>query len=190
MGKLDPKIALAASGDMAAFEELYRDHHRRVYSICLRMTRNVSDAEDLTQDVFVQLFRKLKTFRGDSSFTTWLHRLTVNAVLMHFRKRASRPQETTEDGALPHESKLTLQNLQRLAVLDRMSLNEALHRLSPGYRTVLIMHDVQGFEHDQIGKILGVAVGTSKSQLHKARLKLRRLLRLQSTRSKRLSQRT
>src|ERR1044071_538711 len=110
MARLDRTVQLAADGDMDAFEELYKDHHRRVYSLCLRMTRNASDAEDLTQHVFVQLFRKLKTFRGESSFTTWLHRLTVNEVLMYFRKRAARPQETTEDGALPHESKLPLQN--------------------------------------------------------------------------------
>ena len=190
MAKIDPKIQLAAAGDMAAFEELYRDHHRRVYSICLRMTRNASEAEDLTQDIFVQLFRKLKTFRGDSSFTTWLHRLTVNQVLMHFRKRAARPNETTDDGALPHESKLSIENSAHASVLDRISLNEALHKLSPGYRTVLIMHDVEGYEHDQIGKILGVAVGTSKSQLHKARHKLRRLLKTRAKGPTRVRQRS
>lgn len=177
MSRLDPNVKLAAAGDMAAFEELYKTYHRRVYSLCLRMTRNASDAEDLTQNVFVQLFRKLKTFRGDSSFTTWLHRLTVNEVLMDFRKRAARPQETTDEGALPNESMLPVQNSARTSVLDRISLNEAIGKLSPGYRTVLILHDIQGYEHAQIGKILGVAVGTSKSQLHKARLKLRRLLK-------------
>jgi len=176
MIRLDPNVKLAAAGDMAAFEALYKSYHRRVYSLCLRMTRNASDAEDLTQNVFVQLFRKLKTFRGDSSFTTWLHRLTVNEVLMDLRKRAARPQEITDDGALPPESMLPVQHSARTSVLDRISLNEAIGKLSPGYRAVLVMHDIQGYEHAQIGKMLGVAVGTSKSQLHKARLKLRQLL--------------
>lgn len=180
MARIDRTVQLAADGDLEAFEELYKAHHRRVYSLCLRMTRNASDAEDLTQQVFIQLFRKLKMFRGDSSFTTWLHRMAVNEVLMHFRRRASRPQETTEDGTLPHESKLPVQNFARLSILDRISLNEAILKLSPGYRMVFVMHDIQGYEHAQIGKMLGVAVGTSKSQLHKARAALRRLLRMRS----------
>jgi RNA polymerase sigma-70 factor (ECF subfamily) len=186
MSTVDPLVQRAAAGDMNAFEELYRAHNHRVYNLCLRMTHNTSDAEDLTQDVFVQLFRKLETFRGESSFSTWLHRLTVNEVLMHFRRRAARPQEVTDEGGLPNESRLPngsrlpAQNLLRTSVLDRISLNEALRNLSPGYRTVLIMHDLQGYDHAQIGQLLGVAIGTSKSQSHKARLKLRRLLRMGS----------
>ena len=172
---LDPNVKLAADGDKTAFEGLYRSYHRRVYSLCLRMTRNASDAEDLTQDVFVQLFRKLKTFRGESAFTTWLHHLTVNQVLMHFRRPVVRRERTTEDGTTPIQIK-TANNSSRMSLVDHISLNEALRQLSPGYRAVFLLHDIAGFEHQQIGKILGCTVGTSKSQLHKARMKLRWLL--------------
>jgi RNA polymerase sigma-70 factor (ECF subfamily) len=180
MVTIDQNVQLAAAGDMAAFEELYRRYHRRVYGLCLRMTQRVSDAEDLTQNVFIQLFRKLRTFRGESSFTTWLHRLTVNEVLMHFRKNAVKKERTTEDGTTPIQIVRGTQNPARMSVVDRIALDEAVGRLAPGYRAVFILHDVEGYEHEQIGKILGCAVGTSKSQLHKARLKLRRLLREQN----------
>ena len=173
----EENVRLAAAGDLNAFEDIYRTYHRRVYSRCLRMTRNVSEAEDLTQDVFVQLFRKLKSFRGESSFSTWLHRMTVNAVLMHFRRPVVRVEQTTYDGDDQHE----LFNKRSMAitpsVVDRISLDEALAKLAPGYRAVFILHDVEGYEHSQIGEILGCSVGTSKSQLHKARLRLRVLLR-------------
>lgn len=172
---IDRNVQLAAAGDMAAFEEIYRTYHRRVYAHCLRMTRSVAEAEDLTQEVFIQLYRKLGTFRGDSLFTTWLHRLTTNAVLMHFRKVAARPDRTSDDEeALNDFSGGTLNNG---SLIDRIALDEAIRQLSPGYRAVFILHDVEGYEHHQISKMLGCAVGTSKSQLHKARMKLRRLLR-------------
>ncbi|HEX6648797.1 MAG TPA: RNA polymerase sigma factor [Pyrinomonadaceae bacterium] len=177
MFTVDPIVQLAAAGDIGAFEELYRMHNRRVYSLCLRMTRNASDAEDLTQDVFVQLYRKLKTFRGESLFTTWLHKLTVNEVLMHFRKRRVRIEQTSEDGAMPVEITTGTQNPDRMSVIDRIALHDAIRQLSPGYRAVFVLHDIAGYEHNEIGKILGCAVGTSKSQLHKARLKLRRFLK-------------
>ena len=167
----EENVRLAAAGDLKAFEDIYRAYHRRVYSRCLRMTRNVSEAEDLTQDVFVQLFRKLNTFRGESSFSTWLHRMTVNAVLMHFRKPVVRSEQTTYDADDKHE--LTA---RPSSVVDRISLDEALAKLAPGYRAVFILHDVEGYEHSQIGEILGCSAGTSKSQLHKARLRLRTLL--------------
>ena len=170
----DRNVQLAAAGDMAAFEEVYRTYHRRVYAQCLRMTRSVAEAEDLTQEVFIQLYRKLKTFRGDSLFTTWLHRLTTNAVLMHFRKIAARPEQTADDAeTLNSFAGATLNG----SLIDRIALDEAIRQLSPGYRAVLILHDIEGYEHNQISKMLGCAVGTSKSQLHKARMKLRRLLR-------------
>ena len=177
MFTVDPIVQLAAAGDIGAFEELYRMHNRRVYSLCLRMTRNASDAEDLTQDVFVQLYRKLKTFRGEALFTTWLHKLTVNEVLMHFRKRRVRMEQTSEDGATPVEIATGTQNPDRMSVVDRIALHDAIRQLSPGYRAVFILHDIAGYEHNEIGAILGCAVGTSKSQLHKARLKLRRFLK-------------
>jgi len=176
MVKADPDVQLAAAGSMIAFEELYRRHHGRVYSLCYRMTHNTAEAEDLTQTVFVQLFRKLKTFRGDSTFTTWLHRLTVNEVLMHFRKRTVRREQTTADGTLPNQVVSGSQNPGRMSVIDRISLDEAICQLSPGYRAVFILHDVEGYEHREIAKMLGVAAGTSKSQLHKARMKLRQML--------------
>ena len=170
-------VRLAAAGDLTAFEDIYRAYQRRVYSVCLRMTRNIAEAEDLTQEVFVQLFRKLKTFRGESAFSTWLHRMTVNAVLMHFRKPVVRVEQTSLDDADQHERLFGKLTASPSSIVDRISLDEALANLSPGYRAVFILHDVEGYEHSQIGEILGCAVGTSKSQLHKARLKLRNLLR-------------
>ena len=173
----DRSVQLAAQGDMTAFEEIYRLHHRRVFSRCLRMTRNASEAEDLTQDVFLQLYRKLKTFRGESAFTTWLHRLTMNVVLMHFRKTAVRPDQRSD--VLPEQLEIASRasGAESSVILNRLYVEEALRQLSPGYRAVLILHDVEGYEHQQISELLGCAVGTSKSQLHKARLKLRGILK-------------
>ena len=184
---LEENVRLAAAGDLRAFEDIYRTYQRRVYSRCLRMTRNVSEAEDLTQDVFVQLFRKLKTFRGESSFSTWLHRMTVNAVLMHFRKPVVRVEQTTYDGDDQAELLSERQTARTSSVVDRISLDEALAKLAPGYRAVFILHDVEGYEHSQIGEILGCSVGTSKSQLHKARLRLRTLLRKRAPKKLRTS---
>ena len=170
----------AAVGDMQAFEELYRRHHRRVYSLCLRMTQNVSEAEDLAQEAFVQLFRKIGSFRGESAFTTWLHRLTVNQVLMHFRKRSVRDEKTTEEGETPEQIVMGTENPNAMPVVDRIALDKAIAQLPPGYRTVFVLHDVEGHEHEEIARMLGCSVGTSKSQLHKARMKLRGLLRQQN----------
>ena len=167
---------MKSTSEMEAFEEIYHLHHKRVYSICFRMVRNASDAEDLTQQVFIQLFRKLHTFRGESSFTTWLHRMTVNQVLMHFRRRVVKTEKTTEDGSTPIRIVSGTENPSRMALIDRIALNQAIGQLPLGYRMVFILHDVEGFEHEQIGKMLGCAVGTSKSQLHKARQRLRQLL--------------
>src|SRR5947199_7756498 len=104
----------ASEGDMQAFEQLYQRHNRRVYSLCLRMTQNVSEAEDLAQEVFIQLFRKIGSFRGESAFTTWLHRLTVNQVLMHFRKRSVRDEKTTEEGETPDQTVMGTANPNRM----------------------------------------------------------------------------
>jgi len=162
--------------EIEPFEELFKVHHRRVYSVCLRMLGNAAEAEDLTQEVFLQVFRKLGTFRGESAFGTWLHRLTVNSVLMHFRKRRSRREQLTEDGEVP-EQPISQSVSGRSSLLDRLALDEAILKLSPGYRAVFVLHDVEGLQHVEIAEILGCAVGTSKSQLHKARLKLRGLLK-------------
>jgi RNA polymerase sigma-70 factor (ECF subfamily) len=173
----------AASGDLAAFETLYERHNRRVYSLCLRMTQNVAEAEDLAQEAFIQLFRKIGSFRGESAFTTWLHRLTVNQVLMHFRKRGVRLEQTTDDGETPVQIVAGTQNPNSMPVVDRIALDRAIGQLPPGYRTVFVLHDVEGHEHEEIARMLGCSVGTSKSQLHKARMKLRTLLRQQKAAS-------
>src|SRR3982751_973424 len=166
----------AAKGDMVAFEEVYQRHHRRVYSICLRMLQNAHEAEDLTQDVFIQLYRKIGSFRGDSAFTTWLHRMTVNQVLMHFRKRTVKFEKTTEEGETPDQIVTGTSNPERMRIVDKIALDNAIEQLPTGYKNVFVLHDVEGFEHEEVAKILGCSVGTSKSQLHKARLKLRKLL--------------
>lgn len=168
---------MSGKGDMEAFAQLYQRHNRRVYSVCLRMSGNVAEAEDLAQDVFVQLFRKIGSFRGESAFTTWLHRLTVNQVLMHFRKRAVRKEKTSESDELPEQVTIGTENPRRMPVLDRIGLDRAIVQLARGYRTVFVLHDVEGYEHGEIARMLGCSVGTSKSQLHKARMKLRGLLK-------------
>ena len=174
----DFQLAQAASrGNMAAFEEVYRRHHRRVYSICLRMLQNASEAEDLTQDVFIQLYRKIGSFRGDSAFTTWLHRMTVNQVLMHFRKRTVKFEKTTEEGETPDQIVSGTSNPERMRIVDKIALDNAIEQLPTGYKNVFVLHDVEGFEHEEVARILGCSVGTSKSQLHKARLKLQKLLK-------------
>jgi RNA polymerase sigma-70 factor (ECF subfamily) len=173
----EASLQAALAGDkMSGFEELYRAHYRRVYSICLRMTGSIAEAEDLTQEVFIQLHRKLGSFRGESAFTTWLHRLTVNQVLMHFRKRSVRSELTTEDGEMPDSVDPDTTNPEAMPIVDRIGLEIAISQLPPGYRAVFVLHDVEGYEHEEIAKILGCSAGTSKSQLHKARLKLRKLL--------------
>lgn len=167
---------MATKGDMGSFEELYERHHRRVYSICLRMLQNASEAEDLTQDVFIQLYRKIGSFRGDSAFTTWLHRMAVNQVLMHFRKKTVKFEKTTEEGETPTQIVSGSDNPQRMQIVDKIALENAIKQLPEGYKNVFVLHDVEGYEHEEVAKILGCSVGTSKSQLHKARLKLRKLL--------------
>jgi RNA polymerase sigma-70 factor, ECF subfamily len=167
----------AAGGDRSAFELLYARHSRRVYSLCLRMTQNPAEAEDLSQEVFIQLFRKIGSFRGDAQFTTWLHRLTVNQVLMHFRRKGVRLEQTTDDGETPVQVVEGTQDPRRMPVVERIALEKAVGQLPPGYRSVFVLHDVEGHEHEEIARMLGCSVGTSKSQLHKARMKLRTLLK-------------
>ena len=170
---------LASNGTIAAFEVLYERYHRRTYSLCLRMTSSQTEAEDLTQEVFIQLFRKVGSFRGDSAFSTWLHRLTVNQVLMHFRRRSVKNERTTEEGELPEQMVAGSANPNKMQVVDRIALKNAIAELPNGYRNVFLLHDVEGFEHEEVARMMGISVGTSKSQLHKARLKLRGLLKRQ-----------
>ena len=165
------------SGRAQPFEEIFQLHHRRVYSLCLRMLGNSTEAEDLTQDVFVLVFRKLSSFRGESAFTTWLHRLTVNQVLMHFRKKHVKKEQLTEDGEMPLGTMFDGNRFNRSPVLDRLALDEAIVQLPRGYRMVFLLHDVEGLEHSEIASLLGCSIGTSKSQLHRARMRMRLLLR-------------
>jgi len=167
----------SARGDIEAFEQIYQLHQRRVYGLCLRMTQNVAEAEDLTQEVFIQLYRKVGSYRGTASFSTWLHRLTVNQVLMHFRRSKVRREEQPTEGE-PQSAKGAIEwHGSQSALVNRVLLNRAIAHLPPGYRAVFVLHDVMGHEHEEIASLLGCAVGTSKSQLHKARMKLRRLLK-------------
>jgi RNA polymerase sigma-70 factor (ECF subfamily) len=166
----------AGAGSLAAFEMIYQRYHRRTYSLCLRMTNSQTEAEDLTQEVFIQLFRKIGSFRGDSAFSTWLHRLTVNQVLMHFRRRSVKNEKTSEDGEVPEQTVHGTANPNKMPVIDRIALKNAIAQLPNGYRNVFVLHDVEGYEHEEVANMMGISIGTSKSQLHKARLKLRGLL--------------
>ena len=166
----------AAAGSIPAFELIYQRYHRRTYSLCLRMTNSQTEAEDLTQEVFIQLFRKVGSFRGDSAFSTWLHRLTINQVLMHFRRRSVKNEKTSETGEMPEQTVSGTADPNKMPVVDRIALKNAIGELPNGYRNVFVLHDVEGFEHEEVARMLGISVGTSKSQLHKARLKLRGLL--------------
>ena len=176
-------IEKAKQGNAEAFQALYDRHKRRVYSLCLRMTSNTAEAEDLTQEAFLQLYRKIATFRGESAFSTWLHRLSVNVVLMHLRKK-SLPvvpiDETTAPGEEDTPKKdFGAEDLALAGSLDRLQLQKAVDDLPPGYRTIFVLHDVHGYEHNEIAQIVGCSIGNSKSQLHKARMKLRDLLKMQ-----------
>jgi RNA polymerase sigma-70 factor (ECF subfamily) len=174
-------IRLAQQGDAAAFERLYQLHSRRVYSLCLRMVSNTAEAEDLTQEAFLQLFRKIATFRGESAFSTWLHRLAVNVVLMKLRRKAGM-ETSLEEFTEPDEESggprrdFGAPDLRLSGSIDRLNLQRAVEQLPPGYRAVFVLHDIQGYEHNEIAKIMGCSIGNSKSQLHKARMRLRELL--------------
>ena len=174
-------IEKAKQGDAEAFEVLYNLHKRRVYSLCLRMTGNTADAEDLAQEAFLQLFRKIATFRGESAFSTWLHRMAVNVVLMQLRKKGLPVvplEETVETEEETPKKELGATDTKLAGSLDRLQLERAIDRLPPGYRSIFVLHDVEGFEHNEIAEIVGCSIGNSKSQLHKARLKMRDLLKL------------
>ena len=168
---------LAANGNAAAFDEIYSRHRSFVYSIALRMTGNPADAEDLTQESFVSVFRRVSSFRGDASFTTWLYRLAVNQVKMHFRYRSSRPEMQPRDGETPEPWLATAhRNDPREQLIDRLAIEDAMLRLAPGYRLAFIRHDIEGYKHEEAARLSGHTVGTSKSQLHKARATLRTVL--------------
>ena len=174
-------LARAQAGDHQAFAQLYAMHKRRIYSLCLRMVGNVAEAEDLTQEAFLQLHRKIATFRGDSAFSTWLHRLAINVGLMQLRKKGlslisldEAMEPNPEEG--PTRS-FGAPDLALSGAIDRLALGRAIADLPAGYRLIFILHDVEGFEHNEIATMLDCSIGNSKSQLHKARLKLRDALR-------------
>src|SRR5580692_647009 len=174
-------IKRAQQGDSDAFATLFHSHKTRIYSLCLRMTNNTAEAEDLAQDAFLQVFRKLSSFRGDSALSTWLYRIAVNTVLMHFRRKTPcrisldepirnqddtksvRREYGTRDGRLD-------------SVVSRVALTRAISELPEGYRAIFLLHEVEGYQHREIAKLLGCSVGNSKSQLHKAKLRIRDLL--------------
>ena len=170
---------LAANGSAAAFNEIYSRHRSFVYCIALRMTGNASDAEDLTQDSFVSVLRRVGSFRAESSFTTWLYRLVTNQVKMHFRYRSSRPEMQISDGEAP-EPWSARDDDPREQLIDRLAIEEAMLKLAPGYRSAFIRHDIEGYKHDEAARLSGHTVGTSKSQLHKARASLRTALTIGS----------
>ncbi len=173
-------IALAKEGVAAAFEFLYKAHCKHVYSLCLRMIKDRTEAEDLTQQVFLRLFRKIGTFRGESGFTTWLHRIAVNTVLMHLRRRKPMEVLTVElerpgsDAEARREFGSSDNSM--LGAIDRLNLMRAIRRLPAGYKRLFLLHDVCGYQHAEIAGLLGCSIGCSKSQLHKARRRLRSLL--------------
>lgn len=169
-------VRRAAEGDAEAFEELHKRYRRLVYSIALRMTGNRADAEDLTQESFLSLFRKIGSFRGESSFITWLHRLTTNQVLMHFRRRRARPEDQTADGQMPEPFAASGRSYSSSFLLDRIAIEKAVNALPAGYRQTFVLYDVEGHEHSEIARMTGRTDGNSKSQLHKARTRLREIL--------------
>lgn len=174
-------VRRAQHGDSDAFATLFHTHKTRVYSLCLRMTNNVAEAEDLAQDAFLQVFRKLGSFRGDSALSTWLYRITVNTVLMHFRRKS--PCRISLDEALnknagpksvPREYGIRDGRLE--TSVARVALTRAISELPEGYRAIFLLHEIEGYQHREIADLLGCSVGTSKSQLHKAKLRIRELL--------------
>ena len=168
----DPDVALAAAGDRHAFERLYRQHVTRVFSLCARMVADRTRAEELTQDVFVRAWEKLHLFRGESAFGTWLHRLSVNVIIERFRSDATRRQRLI-DGENIFE---TLSAPARPRDVS-MDFEAALEKLPDGAREIFVLHDVDGYKHGEIAELLGISTGTSKAQLHRARMMLRRHLR-------------
>ncbi len=170
----------AKKGDEAATEELYRLHSRRIYSLCIRMVSNQAEAEDLTQEIFLHAFRKIHTFRGEAAFSTWLYRLGVNIVLMQLRKKShpevSLDELTWPNGEMMRKTEPADKTDQAGILVSRLLLRGAIDQLPSGFKRVIVMHDMEGYNHREIAELTGRSVGNSKSQLHKARRRLRELL--------------
>jgi RNA polymerase sigma-70 factor (ECF subfamily) len=166
-------VALAAAGDRQAFERLYRTHANRVFTLCARMSGSRSRGEELTQDVFVRTWEKLPQFRGESAFSTWLHRLAVNVVL-NARKTEGKEASRTEQSDVEDERR---DEMSRAPLhIERMDLQEAISKLPEGARKVFVLHDIEGYKHEEIAEMMGITSGGSKAQLHRARLLLREAL--------------
>ena len=178
LNRPDGELArLAADGDTAAFEEIYSRHRRFVYSLAVRMTGNQADAEDLTQESFVTVLRRVGSFRGEALFTSWLYRVVINQVNMHFRYRKSRPTMQTTDGEIAEPWQGGVARTDPAAqLIDRLAIEQAVRILPTGYRSAFILHDIKGYNHEEAARISAHAVGTSKSQLHHARASLRAVL--------------
>jgi RNA polymerase sigma-70 factor (ECF subfamily) len=175
----DEELArLAGDGDAAAFDEIYRRHRRFVYNLAVRMTGNIADAEDLTQESFVSVFRRVGSFRAEAAFTTWLYRLVSNQVKMHFRHRNSRRETYTSELETLEELRPRRPGLSDRAqpLIDRLAIEQALRMLPPGYREAFTLFDLEGYNHEEAARLSGHTAGTSKSQLHKARASLRAVL--------------
>ena len=177
-------IDQARHGDEQAFEALYRAYERHVYLLCVRMTGDTSAAEDLTQETFFQIFRKISTFRNESAFSTWLHRVTVNVVLMHYRRK--RLQFVSfESSDLSREEptwrEFGAEDRTLVGLIDRILVWRAIRQLPKGRRAVLVLHDLEGYRHTEIAKLRHCSIGNSKSQLSRARWNLRELLQPQKS---------
>lgn len=174
-------IRRAQQGDATAFERIYKLHSRRIYALCLRIVRNPAEAEDLTQEAFLRVFRKIQTFRGESAFPTWLHRLALNVVLMQLRKK-NLPAVSVGEGARSNEESdkpnkhMGRPHSPQAGLIDRLSLQRAVEQLSTVHKIVFVLHDIQGYKHSEIARMMYCSVGTSKGQLHRARTRLRNLL--------------
>ncbi len=173
-------VQRAQRGDEEAFATLFQLHKKRVYSVCLLMTKDVAEAEDLTQEAFLQVFRSVGTFRGDAAFSTWLYRVAVNTVLMKLRRRKS-PPVLSFDEPVSNDSPSLRRDFGKSdpslsGVVDRIALRRAIDELPEGCRTIFALHEVEGYQHHEIAQLLHCSIGNSKSQLHKAKLKMRDLL--------------
>ena len=172
-------VQRAQRGDEQAFATLFQLHKKRVYSVCLMMTKDTAEAEDLTQETFLQVFRSVGSFRCDSAFSTWAYRIAVNTVLMNLRRRKT-PTISLDEPVSSESPSLRRdigrRDLRLCGAVDRIALRRAMQELPQGCRNIFALHDIEGYEHNEIAEILGRSIGASKSQLHKARLRLRELL--------------
>jgi RNA polymerase sigma-70 factor (ECF subfamily) len=173
-------VQRAQTGDEQAFATLFQSHKKRVYSVCLLMTKDIAEAEDLTQEAFLQVFRSVGSFRGDSAFSTWLYRVAVNTVLMKLRRRKCAPMVSLDEPVSAESPSLRRDvgkaDPRLSGVIDRIALRRAMQELPEGCRQIFALHEVEGYQHHEIAKMLDCSVGNSKSQLHKAKMKMRDLL--------------